>query len=983
MKKIYLLILAFGFFSLANAQTTLFSDNFESGSGNWTLNTPTAPGGTSTINGWLLNGDFTIPSFFGSTPLASQPVGIMPANSNYLHIAATGFAYTGASYFAASGDKPFTVMSSGVSTVGYTGVSFSFWWLSSGGQDNVYYSIDGGTTWLVANATNYNNGAAWALETITNAAFDNQADLRFGFFFDDIPAPQVDPPFCVDDVKITGMPAAPPSTMWTGAALDHDWTNAANWTAGVPTACSQDAIIPVALGASYPNLVGQTVGCKNLTLNAGATLTVDFGSEIQVCGNILSAGSFSGMGKLTIDGTTNQTLTGIVTMGTVELNKLGATDQFEIMGSSVLNVTDHLDMIDGELKATAGNVVIASTLLGTAYIDDFSPAYTGTFFAGSNVAVQRYFSNPGTAFHYITSPVTGFNIAGYSLPATSPNGTQVTPNATCTGLATGSAYGQMFDYRENTVTTCNLEGWHVRTTGVVNTGEGFAAIIPDTTTLFAQGDPTTGNVSTTNVTYSGAGMLLGWNLIGNPYPSAINWASVVASNLHIVGGTAHLYESTGFYDGTYQAANLIMGGNIAHGQAFFVQVNAATQVSFTNAMRTTGDPGFKSQEDQFEYLISLKLSGANGADKTTIAFDENFTTAKDYGYDADKRKSTTGKPTFYTNDWNTKQGINAIPTLENDIVVMPLGLDQGVDGQFTISVEDLINIPERVLMFLEDKETGTFTNLRVNNSYTFDVTATTMQERFNLHFVPAFKIEATNESCEGNDGSITFLPNNFSINGNPIVWDNTVTDINTSQVVTDLNHLEGSNYFLSMTYDNYTVEEIYVIGSAEKVIADFDVSSDEVFVGDLIQLTNNTIGNATYSWNFGNGEVLNNVLNPSYAYTEAGTYDITLESITADCNDSKVLSVEVLNKTTAIKEINKELINVYTNNKTLFVDLQSITDNQETKISVYNMIGKLIATKTVNSNIKTSINLDNNTKGYYLVKIQRQSAVSTFKVLIK
>jgi len=88
MKKIYLLILAFGFFSLVNAQTTIFSDNFESGSGSWSLNTATAPGGTSTSNFWIINNDYSPATWVLGTLVPATPSqvgsGVMPEDQNYL-----------------------------------------------------------------------------------------------------------------------------------------------------------------------------------------------------------------------------------------------------------------------------------------------------------------------------------------------------------------------------------------------------------------------------------------------------------------------------------------------------------------------------------------------------------------------------------------------------------------------------------------------------------------------------------------------------------------------------------------------------------------------------------------------------------------------------------------------------------------------------------------------------------------------------------
>lgn len=997
MKNIYSLVLLLIGLSV-NAQTTFWSEDFDGNSGggsNWgTLNESVGSQGAQ-ANLWYVsdteNGE------------SAGTCGTASGGNNTLHVGSSTAGDFGAAYDDSYTDPAgyFCIawgicldattnkrsQSNNINTIGRSSLTLNFDYIENGHVTNdnciVEYSINGGTTWATLNdpakTTICGSGQGmWTAYTFSlPATCENIPNLRIAFKWENN-ADNIgtDPSFAVNDIEITYVPVAGPTT-WTGAT-DDNWADAGNWTAGIPTACSQDVIIPMGL-TNYPNLVGQTVGCKDLTLGLGASITIDIASTIEVCGNIASAGTISGAGKLLIDGTTDQTLTGIISIGTVELDKSGASNTFEVMASSILNITTALEMQAGVLKATAGNVVIVSTMAGTAYIDDFTAGNTGTFFTASNIAVQRYISNPGTAFHYITSPVSGFNLSGYSLPATSPDGTQVTPNVACDGLAVGSAYGQIFDYRENTLSTCELEGWHVRTTGIVNAAQGFAAILPDASTIFAQGNPTTGNVSTTGITRSGASMLYGWNLIGNPYPSAINWATVVASNTHIVGGTAHLYESTGYYDGTYQAANLITGGDIAHGQAFFVQVSSATQVDFTNAMRTTSDPAFKSGSANYDYLIDLKLEGANGADKTIIAFDENFTATDDYGFDANKRKSSDGKPTLYTNDWNTKQGINAITKLDNQVVVVPMGLRTDALGQYTISVNEFDNVPQRILVFLEDKETGVFTNLRINNSYTFDVSTEDNNERFNLHFVPETKFTLQEESCAGNDASLIFEDNNYTIDGNIVDWNYVITNINESYIVTDNTQMTGGEYLVDMTFGTYTVQEIFVIGSAEKTTANFEISDNEVYVNEEIQLNNLSSGTATYTWNLGDGNVLN-IEHLTYYYNLAGTYEIELISTTADCEDSKTQTINVVNKTTAITKVDKDVLKVYTIDKEIIIEFK---ENTNSSIQVFDLIGKQIASTNSNNSSKVVIALNNAPTGYYLLKIKANSKTYTHKVIVR
>ena len=135
-------------------------------------------------------------------------------NSTYMHIISEEALSDGilcASYFSADGlcyfsETNFLKMTSGVSTVGFTNISINFWWLCGGNVNNygeLYYSIDGGITWVLSNS-NYFNQTSWTLASVINPVWNNQTDLRFAFRFvnNQGTAATTDPGFSIDDVKI-------------------------------------------------------------------------------------------------------------------------------------------------------------------------------------------------------------------------------------------------------------------------------------------------------------------------------------------------------------------------------------------------------------------------------------------------------------------------------------------------------------------------------------------------------------------------------------------------------------------------------------------------------------------------------------------------------------------------------------------------------------------------------------------------------------
>jgi gliding motility-associated-like protein len=202
IKKCFVIFCSFFFTINYGFSQVIFSDDFQSGSSNWTLNS-----GGNGDNVWIVNNSYT-GILFSSTP--SQPGAIVASpNSNYLHITnqtICGFGFDCQAVFdAGSATDRFATMVNNVSTAGLSGVSIDFYYLCNGAAGNSYgnveYSIDNGTTWLAA-SPNYSGISSWTLATISNPAWDNQAQLKFRFRWRNNSLGN-DPSFAVDDFKIS------------------------------------------------------------------------------------------------------------------------------------------------------------------------------------------------------------------------------------------------------------------------------------------------------------------------------------------------------------------------------------------------------------------------------------------------------------------------------------------------------------------------------------------------------------------------------------------------------------------------------------------------------------------------------------------------------------------------------------------------------------------------------------------------------------
>ena len=267
----------------AYAQTTLFQDNFESGSGNWTLN-----GGTGN-NQWVVNSEYVDNSgfnFVADTPDEPAAVTNSP-NSAYLHIynvPACGYGICNAAFDTGSSSSQSAMQTASVSTTGYTGVTLSFYYLCDGASGVSYgtidYSTDNGSTWTTT-GVNYSSVSTWTLATISLAGFDNQAQLKFRFNWTNGSSGN-DPAFSVDELKIVGTPSS------SGSAAVATGTMSSNhYCSNVSTAISIPFTVTgtVNSGNIYTAELSSSTGSFTSPSTIG-TLTSSSTGSLSISGNI-------------------------------------------------------------------------------------------------------------------------------------------------------------------------------------------------------------------------------------------------------------------------------------------------------------------------------------------------------------------------------------------------------------------------------------------------------------------------------------------------------------------------------------------------------------------------------------------------------------------------------------------------------------------------------------------------------------------------
>lgn len=516
--------------------------------------------------------------------------------------------------------------------------------------------------------------------------------------------------------------------LWLG--INSNWNDPQNWCGNVVPAANANIVIsgsavfmPQLQGNITVNNLELTESNKSLDLN-GRTLTVN--GAISGSGVIRSNGASSiiingsgNMGTLRLDQTTAGTSNRLNNI-TINVGTSAATDS--VMLGNEVQVAGTLTLSNGKL-VTNGNLVLVSNTTSTARV----AAIPATADISGNVVSQRFVPAVTRRYRMISPNVSNFSYSDIKDDIFVTGSGGVTNGFD----AASSNSASIFTYQESTV---GGRGWKpvtninqtlagargaivfVRGDRTLPTPQWFTApFVPqNAVTIDFVGTINKGNFSPA-LTYTNTGNMAndGWNLIGNPYPSQIDWNLVTKSNINSFVYT--LDPTTNSY-----VAN--DGSNIiASGQAFFVKANAANpSVTFTESCKVANTPMelFKTQVAPLK--IKMILDSIN-SDYAELRIRTNAKDSFDANEDALKFANSGINMGFIVQ--NRQVQINAIPMFTNaaDTFVM---FANASSGTYRFEASNFDEIPATKSVFLRDLFTNSITDLRVNSTYSFTISST-------------------------------------------------------------------------------------------------------------------------------------------------------------------------------------------------------------------------------------------------------------------
>ncbi|MBO3115990.1 choice-of-anchor D domain-containing protein [Winogradskyella sp. DF17] len=342
------------------------------------------------------------------------------------------------------------------------------------------------------------------------------------------------------------------------------------------------------------------------------------------------------------------------------------------------------------------------------------------------------------------------------------------------------------------LTSGNYSAWqHVRRTGNILAGEGFTMKGPGTGSILTDqnyvflGKPNNGDV---NLTINAGNDYL----VGNPYASAIDANQFILDNgpelnydggpdtTPLLSGTLYFWEHWGGgshllaeYQGGYATYNFsgavaaasygtndpdvgtggtptkLPGRYIPVGQGFFVSGETTGTINFNNGQRIFVREGSASsvfvrnssqstaenienpygEDDRMKFRIGFNSVNTIHR-QLLLTIDEKATPGVDWAFDA-ALNETQMDDMFWLIDGNefVIQGSDE----PNRDTVFPLGVRIDTDGDNTIRIDELENVPSDIDIFLHDKALDLYHNLRTSD-YTIFLNAGEYLERFEITF---------------------------------------------------------------------------------------------------------------------------------------------------------------------------------------------------------------------------------------------------------
>jgi hypothetical protein len=680
------------------------------------------------------------------------------------------FAFT-TSDISGTGKSLAMVTTNNINTTGFTTLTLSFrhYFSYYGAGDSAIIEVStNGSTWTPVRTYTSNQGSPGKFATVSIPlnTYVGNTTLKFRFKYD--------AGFCdgwaVDDILLSGIRPLTSSFTWTGATIS--------------------AFTDVAASIPYTNQLVNKVYIKPSLAQLEAS-SWSFSANVQLTNGCTASKVINVTNTSKIwqnlspdwNNPINWKPNGVPTSSNCVI----------IPNTSVIPGCNYNAFAKNLTIKSTGNLELPST--STLTVTDFVNVEAGGTFnirdKAGLIQINEINTNTGTInVHKTTTPFEKFDYTYWATPVTS-----TIINTTFPTWRTDYA----FEFLPANFLDANNDGFDDDQNDWVNAntmipGKGYIIMGPTTGTfsrsesVVFNGAVNNGIVKTKIFKTPGIPEDDDWNLVGNPYPSAISANAFINANLSSIDATLYFWThmqdisisnpgpglfnfssddyamynltggvGTGSFIGLTEQSNKPLG-NIASCQSFFVESKVDNvDLIFNNLMRsgTTNTQFYKTLpidiKDQKRDRLWLNLQNKDGIfSQQLIGYFANTTNDYDNGYDGllNDGGNYVNFYSFINGDSYKIQGRETFN--ENDQV--RLGYSSAVAGGFNINIDSKegVFMDSNTNIYLEDKERNIIHDLK-KAPYLFRTEIGDFDNRFILRYTDSDKTLGINSVEKSND----------------------------------------------------------------------------------------------------------------------------------------------------------------------------------------------------------------------------------------
>lgn len=244
------------------------------------------------------------------------------------------------------------------------------------------------------------------------------------------------------------------------------------------------------------------------------------------------------------------------------------------------------------------------------------------------------------------------------------------------------------------------------------------------------------SISTSNATTPVSWGGNDWNVVGNPYPSAISATDFLDENYN--GGAGIIANAVYYWDDPsdgYITKNTTDNDLIGKCQGFWVAALSDGQVTFTNSMRTSTLSSMRSRSKvKVAYLNMTNTTGL--VEEIRVYLDDSASDEEDNLFDAMKLENGSGF-NFYSKLNTINYVFQSVTDLElHEKKTVELGFTANSAGLYALSLDSLANIPDNYGIYIEDLQKTLTFDIRTKGSFYIQLdSAGTYDGRFLLHII--------------------------------------------------------------------------------------------------------------------------------------------------------------------------------------------------------------------------------------------------------